>query len=218
MFTAPLPLRAFRRLTRNLHHRIDLSYLHWNLRHVGLAQAGGIMSYTTPQELEALFHLAEDLAPNSHALEIGSHLGASTCFIGAGLAQKDGHLYCVDTWQNETMPEGEQDTFQTFKRNTAALNGVLTPIRKRSDQLTAAELKTPLQFAFLDVDHSYEATRRDFDLVEPWMAPEGIIAFHDCRYFQGVSRVIGEVLSKGQWSVAGIVQNLMWVKRARWKG
>ena len=218
MFTAPLPLRAVRRLTRNLHQQLDDSYLKWNLRHVGLAKAGQILSYTSEEELAALFGLAEDCPPKSRALEIGSHLGASTCFIGAGLAQKDGHLYCVDTWHNETMPEGEQDTFETFRRNTAGLNGVLTPIRKRSDQLGASELQTPLQFVFLDGDHSYEATRKDFDLVEPWVAPEGIIAFHDCRYFKGVSRVIGEVLAAGQWAIAGYLGNLMWVKRGRWKG
>ena len=218
MFTAPLPIRAFRRLTRNLHLGLDKSYLRWNLRHVGLSNAGAIQSYTTPEELEALFHLAEDCPPKSQALEIGSHLGASTCFIGAGLAQKDGHLFCVDTWQNETMPEGQQDTFAIFRANTAGLNGVLTPIRKRSDQLSASEIKTPLHLAFLDGDHSYDATRKDFDLVEPWMAPEGTIAFHDCRYFKGVSRVIGEVLAAGQWSIAGYRGNLMWLKRARWKG
>jgi hypothetical protein len=90
-------------------------------------------------------------------------------------------------------------------------------IRKRSDALTEKEISLPLHFAFLDGDHSYESTKKDFELVVPWMAENGIIAFHDCMYFEGVSRVIGEALAGRQWMVAGHLANLMWIKRAKWR-
>jgi predicted O-methyltransferase YrrM len=167
--------------------------------------------------LRALFKLALACPKGARALEIGSHLGASTCYIAAGLAQVNGHLYCVDTWHNETMPEGEQDTLPEFKRNTAGLDGVITPLRKRSDQVAQDELSLPLHLVFLDGDHSYVCTKADFERVAPWVAPEGVVAFHDVIWFEGVSRVIGEALAGREWMVAGHVANLMWLKRAQWK-
>lgn len=217
MTSAPLPLRGLRRVARTVHQRTNDFFLQWHLRHAGVARAHSIQSYTSAQELRALFDIVSSCPKGTKALEIGSHLGASTCFIGAALQPLGGHLYCVDTWHNETMPEGEQDTFQVFKQNTASLNGVTTLIRKRSDALTEKEISLPLQFAFLDGDHSYESTKKDFELVSPWMAENGIIAFHDCMYFEGVSRVIGEALAGRQWMVAGHLANLMWIKRAKWR-
>jgi len=115
------------------------------------------------------------------------------------------------------MPEGEQDTYGEFRRNTAGLDGRLTLIRKRSDQLRMEEVTVPLHLVFLDGDHSYESTRADFELTSPWVAEDGVLAFHDCLYFEGVSRVIGEALGSGSWVTAGNEGNLFWMKRAKWK-
>lgn len=204
-------------MARNFHLGSNERYLQWHLRHAGVSQADGIKSYTTPEELRKLFELAEACPKGANVLEIGSHLGASTCFLGAALAPLGGHLFCVDTWHNETMPEGEQDTFPIFQGNTSGLNGVLTLLRKRSDTLQKEEISLPLHLAFLDGDHSYESTKKDFDLVSPWIDENGTIVFHDCIYFEGVSRVIGEALAGRQWRVAGHVANLFWIKRAKWR-
>jgi hypothetical protein len=84
---------------------------------------------------------------------------------------------------------GQQDTFKTFKQNTAALNGgVLTPIRKRSDQLTTAELKTPLQLAFLDGDHSYDATRKTSTWSSRGLRPKGLSRFTIADTSRGLAR------------------------------
>lgn len=173
-------------------------------------------SYTTEQELQTLYRIAASCPRGAAALEIGSYLGASTCYLAAGLAKVNGHLVCADTWRNETMGEGERDTFAEFQNNTRGVSRWLTPVRKRSEDLTDADVPGSLDLVFIDGDHGYDAARGDFDLVANRITENGLVAFHDCLYFQGVSRVIGEALATGDWMIGGHVENLLWIKRANW--
>jgi hypothetical protein len=54
----------------------------------------------------SVYGFSNKLAARARALEIGSHVGSSALFICAGMAGRGGHLYCVDTWANDTMPDG----------------------------------------------------------------------------------------------------------------
>ena len=185
----------------------------------GLGHAGRIPSWTAPAELRALYDLAAAAPPNAVVLEIGSHLGASTCYLGAGLATRgSGRLWCVDTWHNETMPDGIRDTYAEFSANTRALGERLTPLRQRSDTLQDGDVPVPVHLAFIDGDHRYEAVRADFGKVARWLAPDGIIAFHDFGNddHEGVTRVVGEALASGRWVQRGLVETLVWIARARW--
>ncbi|GAA0585248.1 class I SAM-dependent methyltransferase [Caenispirillum bisanense] len=48
-----------------------------------------------------------------------------------------------------------------------------------ADARAAASLPGPIDFAFIDGDHRFEAVLRDFIAVEAHMAPTGVIALHD---------------------------------------
>lgn len=172
-----------------------------------------IFTFTTISELRALYNLALQCPQGAIALEIGSYLGASTCFIGAGLREVNGHLFCVDTWNNETMPEGEQNTFAEFQKNTAGVKELITAVRKKSEELDTSDIKVPLNFVFIDGDHSYKAAKHDFEKVSPWIVEGGIIAFHDCTYYESVSRVLGEVMATGGWQIGGNVDSLVWLRK-----
>lgn len=172
-----------------------------------------IKTFTSLPELAALYRLARACPRGAQALEIGSYLGASTCYIAAALEEIDGRLVCIDTWQNETMPDGTRDTFAEFHRHTAGVARRITTLRKNSADLTAADLPAGLFFAFIDGDHSYAAARRDAALVAPHLVEGGILAFHDAIHFAGVSRTIGEWLATGAWSLGGMVENLLWLKK-----
>lgn len=183
------------------------------MRQRGLAHARTITSWTGPVELRALYHLAAAVPPNASALEIGSYLGASSCYLAAGLAERDGRLYCVDTWRNETMPDGDRDTFGEFTANVRAVADRITTLRKRSDELVAADVAAPIHLAFIDGDHGYGAVGRDFEIVAGMIAPGGVIAFHDFGdpQFPGVTRVVGEALASGKWIQRGFVRTLVWI-------
>jgi predicted O-methyltransferase YrrM len=185
------------------------------LHRSGVGAAPTIPTFTSRDELEALFRLAEECPADAKIVEIGSYLGASTCFIAAGLRGTRASIVCVDTWQNETMPEGTRDTLEEFKRNIAGVNGRVQLIRRRSCEVTPSELEGPFDLVFLDGDHSYAETKHDFELVSPLVAPTGVLAFHDSFFFEGVSRVVGEALASARWQLGGVVENLCWIKPAK---
>lgn len=203
----------------NYCYRLESFLFQKYLKEADVANADVIFTFTKKKELRALYNLASACPHNAVALEIGSYLGASSCYLAAGLARVNGHLFCVDTWQNETMPEGERDTFVEFQKNTNGVRHLLTTIRKRSDEIAEGEIQLPLNLVFIDGDHSYAAVKNDFDCVQKWLAEDGIIAFHDfsCPAFEGVSRVIGEALASGKWMIAGQVDTLVWIKPAIWQ-
>jgi predicted O-methyltransferase YrrM len=175
--------------------------------------ATDIHTHMTAGELRALYDLSSGLPNAGTALEIGSYLGASSCRIAAGLSVVNGHLYCVDTWANETMPEGERDTYAEFLTNIRGISDRVSPIRKRSDALTVKDIPVPLDLVFIDADHSYRSVKTDFERVCEWVRDGGTLAFHDTTYFEGVSRVVGEILATGQWQIGGNVDSLTWLKK-----
>lgn len=214
----PLAARIVRGLARRVWQRADEFAVSCALRFAGLRNARSIPTWTTSAELTALYELALSRPPGARVLEIGSYLGASTCYLGAALVRVGGTLTCVDTWQNETMPEGERDTYAEFLKNVAPIRDRLTLVRKRCEDLRPSDLAGPFHLIFLDGDHSYEATKREFELAAGMLAEGGVIACHDAACFEGVARVVGEMMSSGQWRADGIVGNLLWMSRAVWGG
>ncbi len=174
-----------------------------------------INTYTTPSELRALYRLGAACPSSAKALEIGSYLGASTCYLALGLATIGGHLYCVDTWQNETMPEGERDTFAEFCQNIRAVRPQITAVRKRSSDLQPEDLSAPLHLVFIDGDHAYDSVKTDFNQVYPLLDRECVLALHDSTLpsYPGVSRLMGELLASGEWLLRGNVGSLTWLGR-----
>jgi predicted O-methyltransferase YrrM len=208
-------LKQAPRIGRGLYSRFSSILIGRAMRRRRLDGAGKIPTFTVKQELVALFALANQSRVDARVLEVGSYLGASTCYIAAGLRGEDFSITCVDTWQNETMPDGVRDTFEEFSRNVEGVKARLRLIRKPSGEVSPQELGEPFDMVFLDGDHSYRQTHQDFHMVSGLVAEGGVLAFHDSLFFQGVSRVIGEALATGAWQIGGIANNLFWIKRAQ---
>jgi len=179
----------------------------------GLENVSTINTYTTKEELHALYRIVCKLNKGAIAVEVGSYLGASTCFISAGLRKVEGKLLCIDTWHNETMPEGNQDTMALFIENTKFFSNAISVLRKRTEALSVGELPDVIDFAFIDADHSYEAVKNDITLIAPRIRDTGVLAFHDTKHFSGVSRAVGELLGKGTFYLEGVEDNLTWLRK-----
>jgi hypothetical protein len=173
-----------------------------------------VFSHTTERERLALYQLSSSLPFGANALEIGSHLGSSALFLCAGLKKRSGRLYCVDTWMNETMADGIKDTFPSFSKNTEEYAPLITTIRKNSRELRPFDIPGGLDLVFIDGDHAEDQVRADFKTTAALLKLEGFIAFHDVSSnYPGVSVVIGEALASGAWQLAGLVDNLAWIRR-----
>lgn len=55
-------------------------------------------------------------------------------------------------------------------------------VRKRFDEV----LDWPIDFLFIDGDHTYNGVRQDFETFSPYMTPGGLVAFHDIRHHPDV--------------------------------
>lgn len=184
------------------------------LKKLHLRHVHSIPTHMTKGELNTLFNLTMASHQPRSVLEIGSYLGASSCYIATALSLLGtGKLYCVDTWQNQTMPEGERDTFSEFSHNTKSIANHIIPIRKNSFELVKTDINCQLSLVFIDGDHSYCGVKHDFEKVSPWIIEGGTLAFHDCIHFEGVSRVIGEALATGNWQFIGHIDNLLWLRK-----
>ncbi|MDX2031115.1 MAG: class I SAM-dependent methyltransferase [Blastocatellia bacterium] len=224
LYSDTLTGRLERKLLRSFHYRsrsivsgLEIAAQELYLRRIGLAHARRIPTYTSRSELRVLFRLASWMPVGAGVLEIGSYTGASACYLAAGALQVGGHVYCVDTWGNETMPEGERDTFAEFSRNLAAVREMVSPLRMHSARISAEHFRHPLHLIFIDGSHEYEQVAVDFRIASELLARGGILALHDCVLYPGVSRVIGEALASGDWVLGGLEGNLLWMYRARWE-
>jgi predicted O-methyltransferase YrrM len=194
--------------------RLNRFVINKHLQQNGVGHARSITTYTTERELDTLFQLAASCSRGATVLEIGSYLGASCCFLATGLRHVHGRLLCVDTWQNETMPEGTRDTFSEFLMNTHGVSQRVTVIRKASSDLAPSDIPAALELIFIDGDHAYHAARDDFELVQRFLAPGGTIAFHDFGNpdYPGVTRVVGEALASGNWVLGGLCETVAWIR------
>jgi predicted O-methyltransferase YrrM len=165
------------------------NYIRFQVR--GHAQAWRIFTHMTKQELLALYRLVLNLSSGSIIVEIGSYLGASTCFLAAGASELGGKVYCVDTWQNEGMTEGSRDTFSIFYRNTTKYRNFIKPLRGKSIQI-AESFSEKIDLLFIDGDHSYEGTKSDVESWLPHLKSGGLVIMHDSGWAEGVKRVINE--------------------------
>ena len=190
--------------------------LTYRLRRNGVHRHMSVFSHTTPSERLTLFHLARSLPRGARALEIGSHIGSSALFLCAGLRHCGGRLICVDTWMNQTMPDGEKDTFPLFTKNTNLYADMITPIRKLSSELSSDNIEGELDLAFIDGDHREETVRGDFHFVAQRLKLGGLIVFHDVSTpFPGVAIVLGEALASGDWLLTRYLDQMGVIKRVR---
>ncbi len=167
----------------NLQARIKLlPYSHGN----------GIFTHLTPREKEKLLYLARKCRGISY-VEIGSYIGASSCFIAAGIKKSGGgRLYCIDTWQNDAMSEERaRDTFDEFRKNTARYEEFIVALRDTSHEI-AKSFDKKVDFLFIDGNHSYEGVKSDVDDWLPKLNNKAIVILHDIGWAEGVQRAVKE--------------------------
>jgi predicted O-methyltransferase YrrM len=165
-----------------------------------------IPTHLTNEEKLKLFELAGQ-KKNGIFVEIGSYYGSSSSIIAAAIDEK-ARLFCVDTWKNETMPDGEKDTFKTFLSNINQFGNKIIPLRGYSSDV-AKTFNEPIDFLFIDGDHSYEAVKSDVDLWFPKLKPNALVIFHDIGWATGVQKVIQEDVSP-KVIAEGQLPNMYW--------
>ena len=150
-----------------------------------------IFTHLTNEEKITLYNLSSSLSQHPIIVEIGSYLGASSCFLAMGTKESEGHVYCVDTWENQEMSEGLRQTFTEFKQNTESLSKYITPLKGWSVEISKT-FTPPIDMIFFDAGHSYPSIKNDWEAWSPKLKKNTIVVFHDIGWAEGVKKVVME--------------------------
>jgi predicted O-methyltransferase YrrM len=108
-----------------------------------------------------------------NGVEVGTHCGASAIPIAKCLKQWGGRLTCVDVWLG-------QDNFNECVQNMrteGVAHFVKLVVGYSSD--VAQMWNEPIDFLYIDADHSYEAVRVDLNAWWPHLIKGGLICGDD---------------------------------------
>jgi MMP 1-O-methyltransferase len=168
---------------------------------------GAIEGFLHEAEGYALMTLAARGPGNGAIVELGSFMGRSTCWLAHGTKSAFREkVTAVDHFKGSpehqpgevfecaTLKE-EGSTYPRFRANVeaAGLADYVEPIVASSEE-AAASWHGPIRLLFIDGDHSYEATKRDFEVWSPFVVPGGIVAFHDVGNAPGVTQFYRELV------------------------
>jgi len=170
------------------------------MRRPSLSRLFAVSTHLTDRERITLYALARVCSGGSkgqvNIVEIGSYLGASASFLAAGLRNESDKVFCIDTWENDAMSEGQRDTYAEFLDNIADYRERIAPLKGWShDASVLDEVRAKvgrIDLLFIDGDHSHEGVLRDWQLYSPFLAPGSIVAMHDIGWARGVQQVVAE--------------------------
>jgi predicted O-methyltransferase YrrM len=144
--------------------------------------------------LQLLKHIAPLRART--VLEIGTSLGG-TLLLLSHVAAPDALVISLDL---KHTPE-QLAAFPLLVRDTQRLKLLSADSHAPAtlDRLMAVLGRRPVDFLFIDGDHSFEGVKADFDTYSPLVRPGGVIALHDIipddmiRYGKPTLNISGEV-------------------------
>jgi predicted O-methyltransferase YrrM len=133
-------------------------------------------------ELMSVIGLVKSLGPDT-VLEIGTH-GGGTLFCWPQVATETALIISVDFPDG---PFGGGYEEQDMKRFEGYLRGAQTLKCLRRDshswethQMVLSTIgNRPVDFLFIDGDHTYRGVKADFEMYAPLVRKGGLIAFHD---------------------------------------
>jgi predicted O-methyltransferase YrrM len=173
-----------------------------------IAQMQTVPGYFTVPEGELIMSAAAEALrrtpPGTEVLEIGSYFGRSTVVLaevvravrpGARVYSVDPHVGAMDR-DTSGRPPREADTWQTFLENLQRfdLQDFVVPLRQYSYEV---EWRAPLAFLFIDGLHDEASVTRDYELFAQFLAPGGLVAFHDySESWPGVVRLLDRLVAE----------------------
>ncbi len=95
--------------------------------------------------------------------------------------------------------------------NRTKIKDNVIPINKPSQEVVASDFSGPLDIVYLDADHSYDAVKKDIQVLKDLIKPGGLFIFNDFTMFSihemllyGVARAVTEFVVSEGWEVVGL--------------
>lgn len=137
-----------------------------------------------PVEIEALYDKVCELDAKC-VVEIGTARGG-TLYLWLQAALKNATVISVDLPGGEfggAYPACRVPFYKSFARNGQKLHLLREDSHqaKTLDSVKKLLADQPIDFLFIDGDHTYEGVKADFEMYGPLVRPGGLIAFHDTQ-------------------------------------
>lgn len=134
------------------------------------------------EEIQKLYEEVVALNPQV-VMEIGTAKGGAL-YLWLQAAHDHATVISIDLPGGEFgggYPSCRRPFYQSFKKPRQTLHLLQADSHHPSTlQKVKQQIKTqPLDFLFIDGDHTYEGVKQDFEMYSPLVRPGGLIAFHD---------------------------------------
>lgn len=185
---------------------------HWLMHALGAAPA---KTQVHPDELAALLRHA---AGAHQAVEIGVYHGATTARLRTVLAA-DAVLTAIDPHPPGRL--GVSFERAVARREVRRARGAEVRFARALSNAVASAWTTPVDFLFVDGDHTWEGVSADWAGWRPWLALGARVAFHDAAALPGEpahesARFTAEVLATDpDFVVRETVRSLVVLERVR---
>lgn len=150
-------------------------------------------------EIHGLVRALRSITPAARCLvEIGSYCGGSTVVIARTAARRapDARVFAIEPFSADGA-RYQRNYESLFDANVTdwGVGGTIQKIKQLSHE-AAAGWKRPIDFLYIDGDHSYDAVVRDIRDFVPFVRPAGVFAFHDYKPGKdGVRRAVDELVA-----------------------
>lgn len=132
-----------------------------------------------------ILELVEEHRPKV-CVELGTWLGASAVPIARSIARWSGTLACVDTWAGELNHDGGSQSGKVPVMLMTCARGIVEAGVGANVRLIPAMTADaarywdqPIDFLYIDADHSYEGVMADLEAWVPHVKPGGLIVGDD---------------------------------------
>jgi predicted O-methyltransferase YrrM len=149
------------------------------------------------QEIRGLYDIIKALQPR-YVCEIGTDKGG-TFYLWCKSSSDDAVLVSIDLPSRKRYSPARRRLYRHFgKSKRQALHFIASDSHQPAtlELVRRAVGEHPLDFLFIDGDHTYEGSRQDYEMYAPLVRPGGLIAFHDIateRADCGVPRLWEEI-------------------------
>lgn len=166
-------------------------------------RGGKIRPTQSTEEILWLLDLVRQLQPRT-VVEVGTDEGG-TLLLWSRVAAPDAVLVGVDIRPLGIL--GKYSAYAIVRRGLARKRQRIELVMPAESQSPATVERVrrlthgqPVDFLFIDADHSYESVTRDFELWRPLVRSGGLIAFHDVKpdYPGGVPQFWAELRERFQ--------------------